>query len=143
MAIGFIDAAPELGKEWRSINISNDLGNVSFPFYTLPTAVEKARWLFALLSVVVLAMSGFIAYRLLGRPGALVIAPLTLALSPYFFTMSWRYLNVDIVGACFVSLCVAATLQGIRFTPPPPPPPRAAVPDCCRAGNMRWPGGRQ
>ena len=114
MAVGFIGAAPELEIQGSlsSIDISDHLGDVSYPFYTLPSVVEKARWLFALLSVGALAMSGVIAWQMLGRPGALILAPLVLALSPLFFTMSWRYLNVDIVGACFVTLAIAAALRG-------------------------------
>ncbi len=114
MSVGFISAAPELGLEKRAIDIRENLGDVSFPFYTLPGVVEKARWLFALLSVVAMAASGVVAYQLLGRPSALILAPLVLALSYFFFHMSHSYLNVDIVGTCFVALGMAAVLQGTR-----------------------------
>ncbi len=114
MGVGFISIAPELGLErsFRQIDIRDDLGDVSYPFYTLPGVVEKARWLFALLSVVAMAAGGVVASHLLGRPGALILAPLVLALSSFFFGMSHRYLNVDIVGTCFVALGMAAVLQG-------------------------------
>ncbi len=112
MGVGFISTAPEWGESSPDIDIRNDLGDVSYPFYTLPGVVEKARVLFALLSVVAMAASGVVAYQLLGRPGALLLAPLVLALSSFFFHMSHSYLNVDIVGACFVALGMAAVLQG-------------------------------
>lgn len=112
------------------INIKDDLGEVWAPFYTIPGVVEKARWLFALLSVVALAMSGVVAYQLLGRPSALMLGPLVLALSYVFFDMSHSYLNVDIVGACFVMLGMAATLQGTRC-PSPSLRWRAVIPAIC------------
>ena len=99
MSVGFISTAPELGVERNhDIDIRDDLGDVSYPFYTLPGVVEKARWLFALLSVVAMAAGGVVACQLLGRPGALILAPLVLALSSFYFDMSHSYLNVDIVG---------------------------------------------
>ena len=112
MSVGFISAAPELGIKKSQIDIKDNLGDMSFPFYTLPGVVEKARWLFALLSVVAIATSGVVAYQLLGRPSALLLGPLVLALSYFFFHMSYSYLNVDIVGTCFVALGMAAVLQG-------------------------------
>ncbi len=113
MGVGFISTAPELEVESNHrIDIRNDLGKVAYPFYTLPGVVEKARWLFALLSVVAMAAGGVVACQLLGRPGALILAPLVLALSSFFFRMSHSYLNVDIVGTCFVALGMAAVLQG-------------------------------
>ena len=113
MSVGFIGTEHDLGVGRSSdIDIREDLGDVSYPFHTLPGVVEKARWLFALLSVVAMAAGGVVAYQLLGRPGALILAPLVLALSPFFFDMSHSYLNVDIVGTCFVALGVAAVLQG-------------------------------
>ena len=117
MGVGFVAAAPELGQQ-RYPTLEEDLGSVYAPFYTVPGVVEKARWLFALLSVVALAMSGVVAYQLLGRPSALILGSLVLALSHIFFEMSHSYLNVDIVGACFVMLGMAATLQGTRCSSP-------------------------
>ena len=121
-AVGFVIAAPDLEIR-KGIRIERDLGDL-FPFYTVPRAVETARQLFALLSVVALAASGVVAWRLLRRPGALLLAPLVLALSSYFFSMSWRYLNVDIVSACFVVLGIAAIM---RICLPPPPRTRSVV----------------
>ena len=123
MSVGFVFAAPELEiNKQRGIDIKDDLGDVSMPFYTVPGVVEKARWLFALLSVVAVAMSGVVAYQLLNRPTVLILGPLVLALSYVFFDMSQSYLNVDIVGACFVMLGIAATLQGTR----------------CPSSSLRW-----
>ena len=125
MAVGYVVAAPRLNLQDR-VRIQN-IGDVSFPFYTAPPVVEKARQLFALLSVVALAASGAVAQRLLRWPGALLLAPLVLALSSYYFSMSWRYMNVDIVGACFVTLGMAAILQ----ISPASPRRFAAAPAVC------------
>ena len=125
MAVGYVVAAPRLNLQDR-VRIQN-IGDVSFPFYTAPPVVEKARQLFALLSVVALAASGAVTQRLLRRPGALLLAPLVLALSSYYFSMSWRYMNVDIVGACFVTLGMAAILQ----ISPASPRRFAAAPAVC------------
>ena len=111
MAVGFVITASDL--EVEKIRIDRDLGDVSFPFYTLPRVVETARRLFVLLSAVALAASGIIAWRLLRRPGAVLLAPLVLAMSSEFFSKSWSYLNVDIVSTCFVLLGTAAIYANI------------------------------
>ena len=36
-----------------------------------------------------------------------------MSLPPYYFEMSWRYLNVDIIGASLVAIGMAAVLRGI------------------------------
>ncbi len=141
MSVGFISAAPELRLEESPIDIRDNLGSVSFPFYTLPGVVEKARWLFALLSVVAVAASGVVAYQLLGRPGALILAPLVLALSYYFFFLSHSYLNVDIVGTCFVALGMAAVLQGATSSSRPSPAPTSPWQKCVSLSRLfKWLG---
>lgn len=109
LALGFVDAAADL--EVRTVQ---DIGNVSYPFYWAPSVVETARRLFAVLAVIALAAAGAVAFGLVQKPSAFVLAPLILTMSPYFFRMSWSYTNVDIVGTCFVTLTIAATLKGSR-----------------------------
>jgi 4-amino-4-deoxy-L-arabinose transferase-like glycosyltransferase len=70
--------------------------------------------LFSLLSVVALAATGLVAYLALEKPAAIFLAPLFLEASPLFFSQSWTYLNVDIVGTCFVVLTLVACLKGIK-----------------------------
>ena len=112
MAIGFIRSAAD--SRVRSIK---DIGDVYFPFYTVPKVVETARQLFALLSVLAIAACALAAFMMTNRPSALALAPLILALSPYYFEMSWRYLNVDIVGSCCIALGTAALLKGTCSRP--------------------------
>ena len=107
LGIGFIRAAAKL-----EVQTVEDIGSVSYPYYSVPTIAETARRLFALISVVAVAATGAVSFFLLQRAGALALAPLILTLSPFFFLMSWRYVNVDIVGTCFVALAMAAALRG-------------------------------
>ena len=109
MAAGFLQSA---GR--REIQDVGRLGNVGFPHYDTPRVLRSARQLFALLSIVALAATGWAAYLASQRPASIFLAPLALAATPLFFSDSWRYLNVDIIGACFVVLTVAAVLQGTR-----------------------------
>ncbi len=105
LAAGFLRAAREDG-----ITNTQEIGRVSYPFYQTPTAVETARQLFAVLSVIALATTGVLAWYITWRPAAIVVAPLILTTSSFFFSQSWRYLNVDIVGTCMVALTLATCL---------------------------------
>ena len=109
MAVGFIQAAAK--GEIRSVE---EIGSVSFPYYNHPRIVGAARLAFALLSVLALAATGWLAWLLVGRPGALLMAPLVLLVSDNYFMMSWRYLNVDIVGTAFVAAGIAATVHATK-----------------------------
>ena len=137
MAVGYVLTAPDL-KLQDGLRIQN-IGAMSRPFYGTPAIIEKARQLFALLSVAALAASGAVAWRLAGRPGALLLAPLVLALSNFYFGMSWRYMNVDIVSTCFVALGMVAILR----ISPASPRRFAAVPAICAglAAGSKYTGG--
>jgi hypothetical protein len=109
MAIGFVRGAAH-----REINQIQRLGNVGYPYYETRRAMQMARQLFALLSIIALAATGFSAWLAFQRPAAILLAPVILLASPLFFHHSWTYLNVDIVGTCFVMLTIAACLIGTR-----------------------------
>lgn len=109
MAGGFLQGASH--REMRDIQ---ELGSVGFPYYEARRPMQAARKLFALLSVVIVAATGLAAWLAFRRPAAIVLAPLVLVASPLFSYHSWAYLNVDIVGACFVALTLAACLHGAR-----------------------------
>ena len=106
MAVGFVRAAPDQGL----IDVRN-IGGVTYPYYDSPGAVEGAKQLFALLSVVALAVTGLVAWLITARSAAVFIGPLFLAGSDLFFSHSWLYVNVDIVATCFALLTVASCLQ--------------------------------
>lgn len=125
MAIGFLRGASHL--EIREIR---SLGSTDFPYYDTPRVMQTARQLFALLSIVTLAATGFSAWLAFERPAAIFLAPLILLMSPLFFFHSWTYLNVDIVGTTFASLTLAAVLWGIRY----PSTVRSAVVPAAFAG---------
>jgi hypothetical protein len=107
LAVGFVRSAANM--EIRQID---RLGGVGYPYYETPTAMQTARQAFALLSVVCLAMTGLSAWMASRKPATILLAPLFLLASPLFFRHSWTYLNVDIVGTCFVMLTLAACLLG-------------------------------
>ena len=109
MSIGFINAATH--QEVRNVH---EIGNASFPYYTQPRVVMTARLTFALLAVATMAAAGWLAWLLFGRPGVLFTGPLVLALSDYYFWMSWSYLNVDIVATFFVTIGLLAIVSATR-----------------------------
>lgn len=109
MAVGFLRAA---GRQ--EIQTVESIGNVGYPYYATPAVMQGARQLYALLAIVALAVTGMSAWLALRRPVLVVLAPVVLLTSLLYFDRSWSYLNVDIVGACFVSLTIAACLLGTR-----------------------------
>jgi hypothetical protein len=90
------------------------LGKSAYPFYQRPRAVESAKRLFAFLSVVALALLGVVARALTGSRASLWLAPLVAGLSTYYLKLSWTYMNVDIVGACFAWATICQLLLWYR-----------------------------
>jgi hypothetical protein len=107
MAVGFLRDAGHL-----RIKAVQDIGNVGYPHYDSRGPMETARQTFALLSVIALGLTGFCGWLVHRRPMTILLAPLMLVSSPLFFYHSWAYLNVDIVGTCFVVSTLALCLQG-------------------------------
>ena len=109
LAVGFIRAAPEDG-----VTDIQQIGSVSYPYYGVPTAVETTKQLFALFSVIGLAATAMMSWSITGRLGAVVMGLMFLMASELYFRHSWQYLNVDIVGTCFVMLTVASCLAATQ-----------------------------
>jgi len=109
LAIGFIRSAKEEGSDRP--NIQQVFNQEPLPYYANLTVIETAKQLFAAISVIALALTGVIAWRITRRPEAVIIAPVILVSSGLFFQSSWQYVNVDIVGTCFVVLTVASCLS--------------------------------
>jgi hypothetical protein len=103
MAVGFLR-----GASHREIGEVRHIGSGTFPYYGTPRVIQTARQLFVILSVIALAATGFLAWLVLRRPAALLLAPVIVLTTPLFFGHSWMYLNVDIVGTCFVVLTLVA-----------------------------------
>ena len=126
MAVGFVQAAAN--EEVQSVG---HIASVSFPYYSHPRVMRAARLTYALLSVLAVAVAGWMAWLLVVpstaelrpwrlRPTAVVLtAPFVLLASDYYFMMSWRYLNVDIVATAFVAAGIVALLFAtkIRYSP--------------------------
>jgi hypothetical protein len=83
--------------------IRSELSTSAFPYYAHPTPVLAAKFLFAALSVAVIYFVALIARKLIGRRGALLLAPAILSANALFYYHSWNYLNVDIVGTFFIT----------------------------------------
>lgn len=109
MAVGFIRSAGKL-----EISEVRQIGNVGYPYYETRRPMSTARRLFALLSVITLAMTGIGAWLAFRKPALLLLAPLVLLVSPLYFFHSWTYLNVDLAGTCFVMLALTTTLYATR-----------------------------
>lgn len=105
MAAGFIRGAAAQG-----VSEIHQVHTVGYPFYDVPVVVATARQLYSLFALVALVAVGAAASRATRRPAALFLAPLSLVMTPLFFYHAWAYLNVDIIGAAFVALTIAATL---------------------------------
>ena len=110
LAVGFIRSAMEEGSAPPNIQ-QTQYRIPATRIYSNLTMVETAKQLFAAIAVIVLAMTGVIAWRITRRPEAMIIAPVILVSSDLFFQLSWQYVNYDIVGTCFVVLTVASCLS--------------------------------
>ena len=110
MAIGFLQSAAD-----SKIRNVAEIASVTFPRYSHPRIMRAARMTFALFSVLAIAAAGWMAWLLVGRPSALLTASAVLLMSDYFFMMSWRYLNVDIIATAFVTAAILAALYATRL----------------------------
>lgn len=109
MAVGFLRSASHQGiREVKMIR------SVGYPYYEVPIVVGTARQLFVLLSIMALAVTGVSSWIAFRQPSGILLAPLFLVSTPFFFEESWRYLNVDIIGTCFVTFTILACLIGTR-----------------------------
>ena len=110
-SVGYWQA--RLGGSLRSVA---DIGAMDFPYYRSRKVIRAARTLFAVLSVVTIALAGVLAFSVERSPFALLAAPLLLCASPFYFYESWKYLNVDIVGCLFATATVACLALGRTTT---------------------------
>jgi hypothetical protein len=76
-------------------------------YYQVPSAIEVPKYFFALSSVIGLGLAGLIAYLLTRRHALLWLTPLIASISGTYLFLSWRYMNVDILGATFVIAAIA------------------------------------
>jgi hypothetical protein len=105
-AVGFLDACAK-----QKIRNTREIGSVSYPYYEQPTVVYPARATFAVLSSIALALVGIVAFELTQLEVSLVLAPLVASISTVYLYLSWRYLNVDVVGAFFVMTTMLYALR--------------------------------
>jgi 4-amino-4-deoxy-L-arabinose transferase-like glycosyltransferase len=113
-AVGSARAAAH--REMKSVA---EIGSVGYPSYGRWRVVRTARHLFAALSVLAMALAALAAWRLTCHAAAPPLAALVLGGSALFLYHSWAYLNVDIVGAFFVTAAIVAAVGGRVDRPEP------------------------
>jgi len=100
MLLGYLANAPAFERNALDLNV---IGRVTYPFYQTPSVVKGAKLLFSFLSVLVFFFISYTAYKAFDNLFLLFMPALILSLSRYYFSESWLYLNVDIIGAVAVS----------------------------------------
>jgi len=76
-------------------------------YYRKPAVVAYPKRMLAVLSILGLGALGVTAFALSRKHALAVLAPLIAACSGLYFRLSYKYLNVDIAGACFALVTVA------------------------------------
>jgi len=97
------------------IRDTTELGQISYPFYSPERLVFPAKMLFALLSVIGMALVGIMAYNVFPKKHLIYLPPLLLALSSLYLYQSARYLNVDIIGTFFAVLTIIYIINKLEF----------------------------
>lgn len=93
--IGFhrVDARPEDAEATRRTD----------PYHLLnPAILAVPKWIFTGFSLAGLALLGALAMMSGNRQSLLWLTPAVAGVSNTYFLFSWWYLNVDIIGTCFV-----------------------------------------
>ena len=112
LAVGFVDAA-RAGE----LTDAGALGSVSLPYYEHPAVMRAPRRLFALVSIAAMLAFALLARRVYESPWAVPLTLAALTCSSLFLEMSWRYLNVDIVGTALAGFAVLAAVRGLDRAP--------------------------
>jgi len=102
LTAGFFRAAV-LGK----VNNVEDIGSVSYPYFSQPIIVYTAKQIFALFSVLAIFFTGIIIYKAFGNENLIIIPSLIIPFSKIYWTKSFLYINVNILGTLFVAISLA------------------------------------
>ena len=87
-------------------NSQNQNVSLGFPYYHPRNVLLPGKFLLAILSGIIVIMSGFIAFFLFKNKFLLILTPLVLILSGQFLYFSWAYINVDMYGTFFITLAL-------------------------------------
>jgi hypothetical protein len=105
-AVGYLSAVRAGG-----LRRLHEIRSVGYPFYSPRRVVRPARVLFAVASVIGLALAALIAFELTGSALLLPLVPLLLSLSTLYFHLSWAYLNPDVLGCALAMGAIYYALQ--------------------------------
>lgn len=103
LSLGVLRSDPD----GQAIDTVRDLKGDAYPYYEQVMPILTARQLFAWVSMGALILGVFIVHRMNGSRIATGVALLLATLSPYFFWMSWSYVNADVVGVFFAIATIA------------------------------------
>ncbi len=76
---------------------------VSYPYYHPMIVMALPRYFFAGVSVLVIVFVSLVGYYAFRKTIFLVLSPVLVLLVPKILYLSWRYINVDILGVVFVT----------------------------------------
>ncbi|MBN1551643.1 hypothetical protein JW979_09245 [bacterium] len=97
-SLGFINSASHL--ELKTVD---DISSVGFPYYKPARVIWPAKLIFAVCSVLAVIFMALTAFRIFNLPSLLFLVPIVVSLSEEYFKYSQQYINVDILGAFFIS----------------------------------------
>ena len=114
LALGLIRTGAHRHHEFRP----SSLGKSAYPYYRSPIAIETVRYIYALLSVLAMAMAALCVLRVTKSRGVALLALLFMAGSGEYFRYSYQYLNVDILGVFFAMTAISYALLRAPMTSP-------------------------
>jgi hypothetical protein len=98
MMVGYLSAASHL-----EVARTDDIGSVSFPYFTHPRILWAPKILFVLLGIFAALLMGGVGYRIFDNPSLVFLVPLTILLSQFYSDRLLSYPNVDTVGVFSVA----------------------------------------
>lgn len=109
MAVGFINESSK-GK----INNISEIGSLSYPYYSHPEIVSRAKQIFCLAGALAMIFAGLAGYKAFRFRLLLIVPVLLMPFSAVYVTQSYRYINVNILGAFFVAVLLYYLAASMR-----------------------------
>ena len=105
LALGFVRASANLEVEELE-----ELGTKVCTTFPVPEAIQVAKNMYALVSVLAMVLAGVLARRLSGIPATLFLAPLFITASSSYLLYSWSYMNTNVLGGFAILATIAYPL---------------------------------
>jgi len=91
-----------------------DIGSVSYPYFSRPTIVYAAKRLFLFLAALSLLLLGIIGYKAYNLPFLISVPSLVLLFSERFVKLSSLYINVNILAVFLASVSLVYVFQNLH-----------------------------